>query len=116
MSFIGEDRVPAPKLKDARMSNSDLQKAYDQVVSVSNITSFKADAIVTIILSALKKDNIFLIFFNIVFSIWIFRQNAQCVVYFWSSTFNQLAEILFAFVTDHQSACTPMQSDHDLYC
>lgn len=69
MSFIGEDRVPAPKLKDARMSNSDLQKAYDQVVSVSDITSFKADAIVTIILSALKKDKIFLIFFNIVFSI-----------------------------------------------
>lgn len=34
MSFIGEDRVPAPKLKDARMSNADLEDAYSQVIAV----------------------------------------------------------------------------------
>jgi serine/threonine-protein kinase RIO1 len=35
MSFIGQDQRPAPKLKDARMSQADLEDAYDQVVSVS---------------------------------------------------------------------------------
>lgn len=33
MSFIGQDQRPAPKLKDARMSQADLEDAYDQVVS-----------------------------------------------------------------------------------
>lgn len=35
MSFIGEDRVPAPKLKDAKFSTVDLTDAYEQVVAVS---------------------------------------------------------------------------------
>ena len=39
MSFIGQDQKPAPKLKDARMSQADAEDAYDQVVCVS-ITNF----------------------------------------------------------------------------
>lgn len=34
MSFIGEDRNPAQKLKDARLSLADLEDAYDQVLLV----------------------------------------------------------------------------------
>ena len=34
MSFIGEDQIPAPKLKDADLSLEDLEDAYDQVVKV----------------------------------------------------------------------------------
>lgn len=32
MSFIGDNHTPAPKLKDARMSNVDLIMAYEQVI------------------------------------------------------------------------------------
>ena len=34
MSFIGQDQKPAPKLKDARMSKTDYEDAYEQVISV----------------------------------------------------------------------------------
>jgi len=34
MSFIGEDRNPAPKLKDAKLSDADYQLAYEQCVQV----------------------------------------------------------------------------------
>ena len=34
MSFIGRDRVAAPKLKDAKLSTADLQIAYDQILQV----------------------------------------------------------------------------------
>lgn len=34
MSFIGKDQIPAPKLKDARLSVEDLEDAYEQVVKV----------------------------------------------------------------------------------
>ncbi len=36
MSFIGRDRVAAPKLKDAPLSASQLQSAYSQCVEVIN--------------------------------------------------------------------------------
>lgn len=35
MSFIGQDHVPAPKLKDAILSSEDMKKAYYQVLNVS---------------------------------------------------------------------------------
>ena len=34
MSFIGENQVPAPKLKDARLSFADTQIAYEQCIEV----------------------------------------------------------------------------------
>lgn len=34
MSFIGDDHRPAPKLKEARLSQADLCVAYEQVVEV----------------------------------------------------------------------------------
>jgi len=34
MSFIGEERNPAPKLKDASLSDADYELAYDQCVQV----------------------------------------------------------------------------------
>ena len=39
MSFIGHDRIPAPKLKDAKMSSEDMEDAYDQVKKVMSIVS-----------------------------------------------------------------------------
>ena len=41
MSFIGEDQIPAPKLKDASLSVEDLEDAYDQVVKVRRNTVLK---------------------------------------------------------------------------
>ena len=35
MSFIGKDRQPAPKLKDANLSYEDLEVAYAQMEDVS---------------------------------------------------------------------------------
>lgn len=37
MSFIGQDHVPAPKLKDARLSSDDMKLAYYQVLDVRNV-------------------------------------------------------------------------------
>jgi len=34
MSFIGEERNPAPKLKDATLSDAEYELAYDQCVEV----------------------------------------------------------------------------------
>lgn len=34
MSFIGEDHVPAPKLKDIMLSSEDMKAAYFQVLHV----------------------------------------------------------------------------------
>ena len=34
MSFIGEGRSPAPKLKDAKLSDAEYELAYDQCVQV----------------------------------------------------------------------------------
>lgn len=34
MSFIGQDQVPAPKLKDVTLSNEDMKKAYYQILNV----------------------------------------------------------------------------------
>jgi len=34
MSFIGEGRNPAPKLKDAKLSDAEYELAYDQCVQV----------------------------------------------------------------------------------
>jgi len=34
MSFIGTDHVPAPTLKEAKLSHSQLQSAYDQCIKV----------------------------------------------------------------------------------
>ena len=39
MSFIGHDRIPAPKLKDAKMSSEDMEDAYDQVKKVMSMVS-----------------------------------------------------------------------------
>ena len=36
MSFIGENGVPAPKLKVAPLSSADLEDAYEQVIRVGN--------------------------------------------------------------------------------
>lgn len=38
MSFIGKDHVPAPKLKDAKLSSEDMKNAYNQVLHVSTAT------------------------------------------------------------------------------
>lgn len=35
MSFIGQDQVPAPKLKDVTLSSEDMKKAYYQILNVS---------------------------------------------------------------------------------
>lgn len=35
MSFIGQEHVPAPKLKDAMLSSDDMRLAYYQVLDVS---------------------------------------------------------------------------------
>ena len=35
MSFIGENQIPAPKLKDARLSYADMQIAYELCIEVS---------------------------------------------------------------------------------
>ena len=35
MSFIGENQVPAPKLKDANLSYPDMQIAYEQCIEVN---------------------------------------------------------------------------------
>lgn len=37
MSFIGQDHVPAPKLKDALLSCEDMKLAYYQVLDVSRL-------------------------------------------------------------------------------
>lgn len=34
MSFIGQDQVPAPKLKDVTLSSEDMKKAYYQILNV----------------------------------------------------------------------------------
>lgn len=34
MSFIGQNQVPAPKLKDAMLTSEDMNKAYYQVLQV----------------------------------------------------------------------------------
>uniref|UniRef100_G1NCG7 Serine/threonine-protein kinase RIO3 n=1 Tax=Meleagris gallopavo TaxID=9103 RepID=G1NCG7_MELGA len=34
MSFIGQDQVPAPKLKDVKLNSEDMKKAYYQVVNM----------------------------------------------------------------------------------
>lgn len=34
MSFIGEGRCPAPKLKDAKLSDAEYELVYDQCVQV----------------------------------------------------------------------------------
>lgn len=34
MSFIGQDQVPAPKLKDVTLSSEDMKKAYFQILNV----------------------------------------------------------------------------------
>lgn len=34
MSFIGQDNVPAPKLKDANLDAQQLKSAYDQSIMV----------------------------------------------------------------------------------
>lgn len=34
MSFIGQDQVPAPKLKDVKLNSEDMKKAYYQVLNV----------------------------------------------------------------------------------
>ncbi|NXD93575.1 RIOK3 kinase, partial [Chaetorhynchus papuensis] len=34
MSFIGQDQVPAPKLKDVALSNEDMKKAYYQILNM----------------------------------------------------------------------------------
>ncbi|XP_066480261.1 serine/threonine-protein kinase RIO3 [Tiliqua scincoides] len=34
MSFIGQDQVPAPKLKEVKLSNEDMKKAYYQVLQM----------------------------------------------------------------------------------
>jgi len=34
MSFIGTDHAPAPTLKEAKLSHSQLQSAYDQCIKV----------------------------------------------------------------------------------
>lgn len=40
MSFIGQDQVPAPKLKEVKLSNEDMKKAYYQVLNVRRMLSF----------------------------------------------------------------------------
>lgn len=35
MSFIGQNQVPAPKLKEIKLNSEDLKKAYYQVLHVS---------------------------------------------------------------------------------
>ncbi|XP_048452166.1 serine/threonine-protein kinase RIO3 [Rhincodon typus] len=35
MSFIGQDHVPAPKLKDAKLSSEDMKRAYYQVLDLA---------------------------------------------------------------------------------
>lgn len=35
MTFVGEDQKPAPKLKDAVLSRSELESAYEQCTDVS---------------------------------------------------------------------------------
>ncbi len=40
MSFIGENQVPAPKLKDARLSFADTQIAYDQCIEVNYLSFY----------------------------------------------------------------------------
>lgn len=37
MTFIGRNRVAAPKLKDAQLSVADLEIAYDQIVQVKSM-------------------------------------------------------------------------------
>jgi len=37
MSFIGEGQSPAPKLKDAKLSDAEYELVYDQCVQVSLI-------------------------------------------------------------------------------
>ena len=39
MSFIGNDNVPAPKLKDADLQGDELKRAYDQCIQVINATT-----------------------------------------------------------------------------
>lgn len=34
MSFIGQDQVPAPKLKEVKLSSEDMKDAYNQVLHV----------------------------------------------------------------------------------
>ena len=34
ISFIGQDRNPAPKLKDAKLSDAEYELAYDQCLQV----------------------------------------------------------------------------------
>lgn len=38
MSFIGKDHVPAPKLKDVKLSSEDMKKAFYQVLYVGAAT------------------------------------------------------------------------------
>lgn len=38
MSFIGKDHVPAPKLKDVKLSSEDMKKAFHQVLYVGAAT------------------------------------------------------------------------------
>lgn len=40
MSFIGTDHMPAPKLKEARLSKAELCVAYEQVVEVRKCSLF----------------------------------------------------------------------------
>lgn len=35
MSFIGNNSVPAPQLRDAKLGPADIQDAYDQLLKVS---------------------------------------------------------------------------------
>lgn len=39
MSFIGQDQVPAPKLKDVKLNSEDMKKAYYQVLNVRQCCS-----------------------------------------------------------------------------
>ena len=44
MSFIGENQVPAPKLKEAKLSYADMQIAYEQCIEVSTLVELRTIA------------------------------------------------------------------------
>ena len=51
MTFIGKDQIPAPKIKDAKLPPEDLQIAYNQIISVSDL-----------LLTICMLDNFFVVF------------------------------------------------------
>lgn len=64
MSFIGQDQVPAPKLKEVKLSSEDMKNAYYQVLHVRSLLYENRSSVMEA--SFCLQSDIFFLFFHFI--------------------------------------------------